>query len=146
MKTCVRCKQQKSKAEFNKDKRALDCLYCYCRTCDNIELREWCQNNPERHLLSISKDRAREENLPFDLSLEDIRIPEYCPYLNIKLDQVASNSPYAPSVDRIDSTHGYIKGNIQIISVLANRMKNNASVELLLAFSEGIKRVHILKK
>ena len=41
----------------------------------------------------------------------------------------------SPSLDRIDPTLGYLPDNIQIISNLANRMKNNASDEQLLRFS-----------
>jgi len=41
----------------------------------------------------------------------------------------------SPSLDRIDPTRGYVHDNIQIISNLANRMKNNASDEQLLRFS-----------
>lgn len=41
----------------------------------------------------------------------------------------------SPSLDRIDPNVGYLPENIQIISNLANRMKNNASDEQLLRFS-----------
>ena len=47
-------------------------------------------------------------------------------------------NPYSPSIDRIDSTKGYIKDNIQVISSIANRMKWNATKEQLLTFCKGV--------
>ena len=38
---------------------------------------------------------------------------------------------YAPSLDRIDSSKGYIVGNISVISLRANMLKNNATLNEL---------------
>lgn len=35
----------------------------------------------------------------------------------------------SPSLDRLDSSKGYVKGNVRVISKRANQLKNNATVE-----------------
>jgi hypothetical protein len=37
----------------------------------------------------------------------------------------------SPSIDRVDSSKGYTKDNIQVISHRANNLKNNATLEEL---------------
>lgn len=83
----------------------------------------------EKKIYTGAKARAKSKNLDFDIDLEDIIIPEYCPLLNIKLESGLNNSSIAnsPSIDRIDNNKGYTKDNIWIISNRANLIKNSAS-------------------
>ena len=88
-----------------------------------------------------SKHRAAAKNIPFNITVEDIIIPEYCPILNIKLDRStgrSKNDSCTPSLDKIIPEKGYVKGNVQVISMLANTMKNHATKEQLLTFSKNI--------
>ena len=48
------------------------------------------------------------------------------------------NHRSSATVDRIDNSKGYIKGNVMVISRLANAMKNEASFEELEIFSKNI--------
>ena len=48
------------------------------------------------------------------------------------------NKDFSPSVDRIDPTKGYVRGNVRVISYLANRMKSNATVDQLVRFSAWV--------
>ena len=97
-------------------------------------------NNPELYLLKYARARARYDKMEFDLVLEDINIPDVCPYM--KTSFIMGDKQFAASLDRIDSCKGYVKGNIQVISYLANRMKSNATIEQLIQFAEGVLEVH----
>lgn len=89
-------------------------------------------------MLATSRRRASKLGLEFNLTIEDILIPEQCPILGIKLIRQTNKGRSAkcsPSLDRIDSSKGYIKGNVWVISMLANAMKNEANKEELLKFA-----------
>nr|QMP83677.1 MAG: hypothetical protein [Caudoviricetes sp.] len=81
------------------------------------------------------KSSAKKRNIHFDLSLTDLNnltYPITCPILGIPLkfnrDKLKDNSY---SIDRIDSTKGYVIDNIIVISWKANRLKSNATNEEL---------------
>lgn len=90
---------------------------------------------PEKYLYRVAKSRAMKKSLEFSVSLEDIIIPEICP---VFLTPMVRHTRYAPSLDRIDCTKGYTPDNIQVISKLANTMKNNATEEELQKFAKWI--------
>ena len=65
-------------------------------------------------MLKRSQGRAKQAGIDFNLSKEDIYIPEYCPLLNVKLeyDHINGLNAYSPSLDRIDNSRGYTKDNV----------------------------------
>ena len=109
-----------------------------------VNCKKWRAENFEKALYMSARARARRKQIPFDLELSDIVIPDYCPYMKIPLTRtqgagiVYSNA----SLDRIDSTKGYIKGNIRVISFLANQMKSHATEKELIRFADGILELH----
>lgn len=114
----------------------------YERNKDKIKeySKKFFLDHRKKILLRAIKTRAIKRGWVFDLSIEDLEFPEYCPVLGVKLD--FSNRDSAASVDRIDNNKGYTKDNIQIISMLANRMKNSATKEQLLMFSKWITQTY----
>lgn len=85
--------------------------------------KERRKTNPELQLLYSAKQRAKESGWDFDLTADDIEIPSICPVLGTPM--------VSPSIDRIDSTKGYVKGNICVISWRANKLKQDATLEEL---------------
>ena len=90
-------------------------------------------------MLRRCRSRAKQKNKDFSLSLDDFTLVSHCPILNFKLDYSSKIlNKYTASLDRIDNSKGYIPGNVWIISYLANSMKNSATKDELILFSENI--------
>lgn len=98
-------------------------------------------NLPEIKILyNRLKASAKKRNIPFTLTISDLHElgwPISCPILGIPLKfnrgQAEDNSY---SIDRIDSTKGYSIDNITVISLRANKLKNNATINELQQLSE----------
>jgi hypothetical protein len=90
------------------------------------------QRRPLARLIAVAKYRAKQYNLEFNIKESDLELPIYCPILELKLE-------YSPrerldnsySLDRVDPSKGYVKGNVRVISWKANRMKNHLSLDFL---------------
>ncbi len=102
------------------------------------------EKNPALRLINSTKKTAKNKKIEHNITVDDLILPEYCPYLNVKIDYSAGNgkSMFNPSIDRIDPLQGYVKGNVEVISVLANVMKNKATVEQLQTFAMNVLRRH----
>lgn len=90
--------------------------------------------SPAQKLLKGAKERARKKELEIDIIAADIVVPAHCPILGIKLKSgtgTGGSLDSSPTLDRIDNSQGYIKGNIQVISRRANMIKNCATLEEL---------------
>lgn len=100
------------------------------------------QRHPARYLVRAARERAKRTRMPFDIDFTDVRVPTHCPILGTKLGPVRQKRPCdhatVPSLDRIDNRRGYVKGNVRVISLLANLMKNSATPEQLRAFAVAV--------
>lgn len=99
--------------------------------------KKWGDKEDVRYSVLRNKFRQKKANavrlgIAFDLDFGDIVFPERCPILDIELDILAG--PYsdkAMSFDRLDPKKGYTKDNTVIISMRANRIKNDSSLDEL---------------
>ena len=108
--------------------------------------RRWRQTAPNYHrnsMLSNAKQRSKRCGVPFSITAADIVIPERCPALGIQLahQKGARQSENSPTVDRIIPSKGYVPGNIIVVSLKANRIKNNASLEELEAITSFYRKL-----
>jgi len=86
--------------------------------------------HPSYDMWTNAKQRARLADLPFDLELEDIVIPEVCPVFGSQIEKGRGTyTDNSPTLDRIIPAKGYTKKNTWVISMRANRLKQDASLE-----------------
>jgi hypothetical protein len=118
-------------------------------TRDKTKHNEYCQkyreNNRALVLLGQARYRAKKKGIEFNLELSDVVIPKVCPVLKIPLSAGSSSGGprgCSPSLDRIDNTKGYIKGNVQVMSHKANTMKHCADNNELILFANWIKKTY----
>lgn len=117
-----------------------------CKKCANKKTAECRQrklkSNPQFRMFRSSKARARIAKLEHSIKPNDIPLPFTCKYLGIVIDYFSEHDRAfnSPSIDRIDSSKGYTPDNIQVISLLANRMKTNSTNEQLVEFAKNVLR------
>ena len=166
MRTCKRCGDNKPLDRFPEIKKSNGKLYHkhICKDCYSLERVQKRQNvevktreqslaildknkawrdsleGMKNRMITTSKHRAKVNNLEHNITVEDIIIPDKCPVFNVEFVPGSRTDGFrwTPSLDRIDSSKGYVKGNIQVISWLANTMKNDANKEELILFSNWI--------
>jgi hypothetical protein len=82
-------------------------------------------------IVRSAKTRAEKCGVAFDLKIEDLVIPETCPVFGIKLvigNKIANDTP---SLDRLVPELGYVMDNVAFVSMKANRLKSNATLQEL---------------
>ena len=157
-KVCTKCKEHKPLNEFHKNKKFKDGLTYECKSC----MKEYRDNECRfKRWFMAKKGHAKQSGIEFTILPTDIpevkiretitidrmgrefksweatQYPKVCTVFGIDLDwDMNGRQPNSPSLDRINPKFGYIKGNVMMISDLANKMKNNATPEQLKQFSE----------
>jgi hypothetical protein len=163
-KVCTKCNEHLPLSEFSKKRDNKDGLRNYCKPCAKVDQDNMC---PFKKWFANRKGQAKVKGKEFTIEPEDIsgvkikrfkgehqrwpemweaiEYPKVCPVLGIELDwdvKMNGGQDNSPSLDRIDSTKGYIPGNVMIMSTLANKMKSNATPEHLVKFSKYMLSEH----
>ena len=107
------------------------------RDRENRRQRERRRAQPLTRMVQEAKVRATKKGIDFDLSPADLSIPDTCPVLGIPISMPGgARADSSPSIDRIDSTKGYTRDNVRVISWRANRLKNDATLAEIYAIAK----------
>lgn len=136
-KYCSGCGTRKSFDNFSKNRAMRDGYANWCKSClkklwqrpENLIRRKQRRLiNYAYTLYTETKSRAKLSNIAFNLDKSDIVIPDICPVLGIPLIvSINGRTDNTPSVDKIIPSKGYVKGNVQVISWLANNLKRDCT-------------------
>ena len=135
---CSNCKEWKPFTDYHKNSARHTLTDSYCKKCRRTVNNKWRRTNTVGNLLHKSKARARLKNIEHTITKQDIILNDICPILNVPLEY---GTPYSPSLDRTNSSKGYIPGNVQVVSWRANTLKNNSTLtelKQLVTYMENI--------
>lgn len=125
------------------DTDKLSCSRCQkMRKIYNINNDRYNRENRWNHILfEYARNRAKKKGFEFSIEVSDIPNPRglSCPVFGWPFEfAVGHKVNQSATVDRIDSSMGYVPGNIQLLSSLANSIKSDAPAETILAVANAI--------
>lgn len=149
------CHCEKPVEQFNAEKSALDGLQTYCKDCRHEINKKWAStfDGYFKKLFHDIKHNAkkRAKKLKIEITLNDIKDlynkqKGLCVFTGKKMTRLAYQKKgdqhiinnWNISVNRIDSTKGYTKDNIQLVCAIINRMKTDLSDNQFLLICEKI--------
>lgn len=99
-----------------------------------------------------AKHRAKKKGLDFDLTPEylDSIDTDICPYLKIPIEWTKNRGKrqqnHSKSLDRIDSSRGYVEGNVIICSWRANSLLKDGTLSELSLLVHNFRRILLSTK
>ena len=135
------CKYCQTELEFLRKEDEKMKVFC-STSCQGAFYRKHTDKGWATAKHSSLRESALKRGIHFDLTVQDIMDvgrPKVCKYLEIELDYASTSvAPNSPSVNRVDPSLGYVKGNIEVISNKANSILLNATKEELRTFIKNI--------
>lgn len=165
IKRCYKCGEWKDLSMFNKSYKLSGGVSKLCRKCYNKEdsvikcnqsrsrrLKNSIENGDFefyiRRRIGTIKSRAEKRNLDFDLDIEYLvdlwkKQNGRCFYSNIPMNNSMKKDGFqswdGPSLDRIETTNGYVKGNVVWCTFGINSFKQSLSLQ---SFEDMVKSIN----
>ena len=113
------------------------------------DMRYYFNIDHRQKLINAAKRRRGLHGFDPSLTKEDIIIPQFCPVFGMRLTPSIGNGRRnlnelddSPSIDRIDSSKGYTKDNVQVISLRANNLKKDATLHEIKSLVKYVKKFY----
>jgi len=168
---CKKCQQHLDESLFAMDKARSTGRRYRCRVCSAEEYENWKTSggyekrlkktkaqyakfrldNPKlrwakQTVYNVNARSKRHGQHSHDITLEWLLsvMPDKCPLLGIDLNYANDASYYnSPAIDRKDNSKSYTIENCWVISMKANRIKNNGTQKEIEMVAENLKRLGI---
>ena len=119
---------------FNKNKAKKSGFDNQCKDCHYACKTKHLQRENKKAWFSQkacgARNRAKKKGIDFNLKFDDLEYPDFCPMTKKKLSYSVRTKHTdnrmrveAASLDRIDSSEGYVAGNVRVVSWRYNMMK-----------------------
>lgn len=100
------------------------------------------------NLCARARKRGRARGLEATITPADLIWPTHCPVLGLELEypertgerKGQTMQPNWPSLDRWDNAKGYVPGNVFVISLRANSLKNSATYDEILRVAKYLSK------
>jgi hypothetical protein len=138
IKVCSTCKVEKPLTEFTSNRFMLSGYMTYCKDCNNKRNKRYRGDNTNltracKRVLGYINRRCRLKSMSIDIDYQYVESlynsqNGLCAYTKEKME-LGSNSRNTLSIDRIDSSLGYIKSNIVLTTWKVNNCKQDLSLQ-----------------
>lgn len=156
----------KDSSEIKRNQKIGRRNYCSSTCCgydNHNHLKQFSKEN-KKYLVNVANNRRdkytglrehfrriKKRKHEFNITLNDL-LNQWeiqsgrCIYSGVELvhPNENNNNIYTASLDRIDSNLGYVKGNIQFISIICNQAKNNLTHQEMINFLNIISKYNTI--
>lgn len=147
LKVCSVCKVEKKLEEFTANKNQPSGYMGYCKDCNNERNKRYRKgpttlNRACKRIFSYLTRRCRVKGFDLDISVEYLeelfeKQNGLCLYTNEPLE-LSAGKVNTLSVDRIDSSKGYVKENIALTTWQVNNCKQDLSLDDFISLCEKV--------
>jgi hypothetical protein len=134
MKVCNVCTTEKKEDQYQKYNLYKGGLHPTCKSCLSVKKAQDYKDRWFIYQARLKKAESKRKGIPYDLTPEYLESiwTDKCPVFEVLFVRFDKSHSHSPTLDRVDPSKGYVKGNVKYICARANRIKYDATPEELL--------------